>query len=249
MLPLFHTTSSGYRIAYQHQPGASPGLIFLCGFRSDMEATKATLLADWCAAQGIAYTRFDYFSHGKSEGDFKEFTIGAAIADTLEVIDHIVADDQILIGSSMGGWAALQAALDRKSRVRGLIGVACAPDFTERLMFERMTPEQRVELENEGMIWVHSDYFNSDYPITKNLIVEARQRLLLDDVIGLDIPVHLLHGQEDVDVPWQTSLELSEKIVGDDVMLTLVKDGDHRLSRPQDLELLINAVERMRKRV
>lgn len=243
----YHITALGHRIAYQHQPGESPGVMFCCGFRSDMESTKATELANWCATQGIAFTRFDYFGHGKSEGDFKEFTIGTAIADTLEVLDHIAVGDQILVGSSMGGWAALHAALERKSQVRGVVGVAAAPDFTERLMFPRMTPEQRQTLEEEGQIWAHSDYFNNDYPITRHLIHEARAHLMLEDVIALSIPIHLLHGQEDADVPWETALHIAERVLSEEVVVTLIKDGDHRLNRPNDLAQLISAVERMRQ--
>ncbi len=220
--------------------------MFCCGFRSDMESTKATAIADWCAEHSIPFTRFDYNGHGASEGDFKEFTIGRAIADATHVLDEIAAEDVILVGSSMGAWVALSVALERKHRVRGLVTVAAAPDFTEKLMFARLTPEQRAELEDAGEIWVHSDYANNDYPITRNFIYEARQHLMLDDIIGLDMPIHLMHGQEDVDVPWETSLQLAAKIMGDDVVTSFIKDGDHRLNRPQDLELMLNAVARIR---
>ena len=242
----YHTTALGHRIAYQHQPGSAPGVVFCCGFRSDMESTKATALAEWCAGQGIAFTRFDYFAHGKSDGDFKEFTIGGAIAGALEVLDHVAVGDQILVGSSMGGWIALHAALERKHQVVGFVGVAAAPDFTERLMFARMTPEQRQEMEENGLIWAHSDYFNNDYPITKHFIHEARNHLLLDDVIALEKPVHLIHGQEDTDVPWETSLNLAEKLMSTEVTITFIKDGDHRLNRPNDLAWLMEAVHKMR---
>jgi pimeloyl-ACP methyl ester carboxylesterase len=241
-----HTTAAGHRIAYQHQAGSAPGIVFLCGFRSDMESTKATALADWCAQQGIAFTRFDYFGHGKSEGEFRDFTIGTAIADALEILDHVATGDQILVGSSMGGWMALHAALERKSQVRGLVGIAAAPDFTERLMYARATPEQRAELDDTGEIWVHSDYSNNDYPITRNFILEARRHLLLDDIIPLSIPIHLIHGQEDADVPWETALQLAKCVMGEEVLVTLVKDGDHRLNRPADLALLMEALARMR---
>ena len=242
----YHTSALGHRIAYQHQAGSSPGVVFCCGFRSDMESTKATVLAEWCAEQGIAFTRFDYFAHGKSDGDFKEFTIGGAIADALEMLDHVATGDQMLVGSSMGGWVALHAALERKHQVRGLVGVAAAPDFTEKLMYARLSPEQRKEIEEEGLIWAHSDYFNNDYPITKNFIHEARNHLLLDDVIALEKPVHLIHGQEDVDVPWQTSLQIAEKLMSTEVTMTLIKDGDHRLNRPSDLAWLMEALRHLR---
>ena len=242
----YHTTALGHRIAYQHQPGSAPGVLFCCGFRSDMESTKATALAEWCAQYGVAFTRFDYFGHGKSDGDFKEFTIGGAIADALEVLDFIAMGDQILVGSSMGGWIALHAALERKHQVVGLVGVAAAPDFTEKLMFPRMMPEQCAQLEEEGLIWAHSDYFNNDYPITRNFIHEARNHLLMDDGIVLEKPVHLIHGQQDADVPWETSLQLSAKLMSDEVTITFIKDGDHRLNRPNDLAWLMEAVHKMR---
>lgn len=245
MRPSLHSTASGYKLAYHHQPGNAPGVMFCCGFRSDLTSTKATALAEWCAARGVAFTRFDYNGHGTSEGAFEDFTIGGAIADALEILDNIAHGPQVLVGSSMGAWVALHAALARKHQVRALIGVAPAPDFTERLMFARFTPEQRVEIENEGKIWVYSDYTSSDYPITRQFIHEARAHLLLDDVIGLDKPIQLFHGQDDVDVPWETSLLLSKQLISDDVTVTLIKDGDHRLNRPADLQLLMRAVERM----
>lgn len=243
--PSFLTTASGNRIAYHHQPGSSPGVMFCCGFRSDLTSTKATALAEWCASRGVAFTRFDYNGHGASDGEFADYTIGGGIADALGVLEHVAPGPQVLVGSSMGAWIALHAALARKWQVRALIGVAPAPDFTERLMFARMTPEQRAEMESEGKIWVHSDYTSSDYPISRHFIHEARAHLLLDDVIGLDKPVQLFHGQQDVDVPWETSILLSQQLVSDDVTVTLIKDGDHRLNRPSDLQLLMNAVERM----
>ncbi len=241
---LFHATASGHQLAYRHQSGSTPGILFCCGFRSDLSSTKATALAEWCKAEGVSFTCFDYYGHGKSGGDFSDFTIGQAISDTIEMLD-LLGDPQILIGSSMGAWAALHAALARKRQVRALIGVAAAPDFTERLMFANMTPEQRKEVEEEGKIWVHSDYTESDYPITRNLIYEARTHLLLDDVIGLDIPVQLFHGQQDADVPWENSLLLARQLISEDVVTSFIKDGDHRLNRPSDLALLMDAVGRM----
>jgi pimeloyl-ACP methyl ester carboxylesterase len=161
----FHLTVSGQRMAYHQQLGDAqlPGVVFLCGYRSDMESTKATALAEFCAAQNITFTRFDYFGHGKSEGEFKDFTIGSTIAYALEVLDHIATGPQILVGSSMGGWAALQVARERKGQVRGIIGVAAAPDFTDKLMFSRMSPEQRKTLADDGVIWVYSDFTSSEY--------------------------------------------------------------------------------------
>lgn len=245
MPPSYHTTSAGHRLAYHHRAGEGVGVVFLCGFRSDMDSTKASALDTFCAAENISYTRFDYFGHGKSDGYFIDYTIGRGLEDALEILDHVATGEQILVGSSMGGWIGLHAALQRKGQVRGLVGVAAAPDFTER-MLERGSPEQRCEIMEEGVTWVYSDYSASDYPITKKLIENGRELLLLDHPIPLDIPIHLLQGQEDADVPWELALTISDRIVGEDVNITLVKDGDHRLNRPADLALLMDAVKRMR---
>ncbi|MBX9726257.1 MAG: alpha/beta hydrolase [Rickettsiales bacterium] len=245
MKPTYLTSARGHRIATISSTGQGPRVMFCCGYRSDMASTKATVLADWCAAQNVPFTRFDYFAHGQSDGDFMDFTIGTAMADALEVMDSTNSESIILVGSSMGSWVALNAARERKGTVRGLIGVASAPDFTERLMRARMTPEQRREMDEHGLVWAHSEMTDTDYPITQHFIEEARQHLMLDDVIGLDIPIHLLHGQADVDVPWETSLTLAKQLVGDEVTVTLIKDGDHRLNRPADLELMLGALGRM----
>lgn len=245
MKPQFFTASSGRQIAYSRTLGEGPGVLFCCGYRSDMGSTKATAIAEWCAARNVTFTRFDYHGHSKSEGDFKEFTIGGAMQDTLDVIDEITKGPQIIIGSSMGAWVALHAAKERKSAIRAFIGVAPAPDFTERLMYPRMSPEQRREIEDEGVIWAHSEMTDSDYPITWNFITEARNHLMLDDVIGLDIPVQLFHGQMDDSVPWEHSLLLMKQLTGDEVNATFIKDGDHRLNRPADLQLMLDALGRM----
>lgn len=241
----FLESSRGYRIPYHTTQGEGPGVLFCPGYRSDMHSTKATALADWCKTNNVPLTRFDYHGHGKSEVDFMEFTIGNAMQDVLEILDHVASGPQIIIGSSMGGWVALNAALERKSQVRGLIGIAPAPDFTERRMYPQMTPEQRRELDEEGVIWAHSEMTDSDYPITKRFIEEARSHLMLDDIIALEIPVHLLHGQQDDSVPWESSLLLADKIMGDEVTVTFIKDGDHRLNRPADLGLMMDALGRM----
>ena len=243
--PLTLSTQRGYDIAYRHHAGSSPSVLFCCGYRSDLTSTKATAIADWCESNKVGFTRFDYNGHGATNSDFKEFTIGGAITDCLQVIDEVTKGPLIIVGSSMGAWVALHAALERKDRIKGLITVAAAPDFTERLMFPKFSPEKRRELEEEGLVWAHSDYANNDYPITKNFIYEARNHLLLDDVIGLSIPAHLMHGQQDIDVPWETSLQLSEKLLSDEVTTTFIKDGDHRLNRPADLELLTGGIGRM----
>lgn len=244
MNPLFYTPESGIRIAYRQQHGEGEvGVMFLCGFRSDMESTKATALAEWCASQNVSFTRFDYFAHGQSEGDFIDYTISKGLESTLHILDQVARGPQILVGSSMGGWIGMRAAQERKGQVRGLIGIAAAPDFTDR-MRPQMNGEQQAALDAEGVAWVPSD-FGGDYPITQQLIDDGKNHFLLDDVIGLDVPIHLLQGQLDDAVPWQTALKISEKVMSDDVTITLIKDGDHRLNRPQDLALLIEGLARM----
>jgi pimeloyl-ACP methyl ester carboxylesterase len=246
MIPNFLTTKRGHRLAWKQTQGQGAHVLFCPGYRSDMTSTKATALADWCATQDVPLIRFDYLAHGQSDGDFMDFTIGDAMQDALDVIDHVAAESLIIIGSSMGGWVGLNAARERRGTVRGFIGIASAPDFTERLMFPRMTPAQRQEMEEAGHIWVHSEYTDSDYPITQRFLHEARHHLMLDDVIGLEIPMHLLHGQADVDVPWETSVDIARQVIGEDVTITLIKDGDHRLNRPSDLALMTSALARMR---
>ena len=247
--PSYLTTESGQRIAYQRQAGEGVGVVFLHGYRSDMESTKAAALAECCAAHHMPYTRFDYLCHGQSDGEFIDFRIGRALESTLDILDHAAAEEVILVGSSTGGWVSLLAALQRPRQVRGIIGVAAAPDFTERLMYRQFSPEQRVTLEREGVLHLHSDYFDNDYPVPLEFITEARRHLLLDHPIPLSIPVHLLQGQLDDSVPWETAIQIGEKLTGDEVTITLIKDGDHRLNRPQDLSLLTESLLRMRNRL
>ncbi len=227
----------GIRLAYALTPGNRPAVIFLPGFRSDMTGDKATHLARFCAARGQAMLRFDYSGHGASAGRFEDGDIGRWTADALALIDALIQGPLVLVGSSMGAWIALLAALARPERVAGLVGIAAAPDFTERLMWQAMAPVEHEQIMREGVLRVPSQY-GEPYPITRRLIEDGRTRLLLDGPIALDCPVRLLHGQRDPDVPWQTALRLAEQLTGTDVQVTLVKDGDHRLSRPQDLALL-----------
>jgi pimeloyl-ACP methyl ester carboxylesterase len=181
--------------------------------------------------------RFDYSGHGASGGRFEDGTIGRWTQDALLMIDRLSSGPLLLVGSSMGGWIALLAALARSDRIAGLIGIAAAPDFTETLMWQAMTFEERATLQRDGVLHVPSQY-GEPYPITRALIEDGRDHLLLTGPIALDRPVRLLHGQGDPDVPWETSLRIAERLTGSDVQVILVKDGDHRLSRPQDLELL-----------
>jgi pimeloyl-ACP methyl ester carboxylesterase len=227
----------GVELAWAKHDGKSPIVVFLPGFRSDMTGDKATALARFCAEHGQAMLRFDYSGHGASGGRFEDGTIGRWADDALAVIDGQTDGKLVLVGSSMGGWIALLAAIARRDRVAALIGIAAAPDFTEALMWQAMTFEQRATIMRDGVLHVPSEY-GDPYPITRILIEDGRTRLLLNDPIALDCPVRLLHGQCDPDVPWEMALRTAEELTSSDVQVTLVKDGDHRLSRPQDLALL-----------
>jgi pimeloyl-ACP methyl ester carboxylesterase len=233
------------RIAFRRQPGAGPELVWLGGFRSDMLATKASHLAAFAAETGRAFTRLDYSGHGESGGRFEDGTIGAWLEDARAVVDRVVEGRPVLVGSSMGGWIALLLARALAGGPRapaGLVLVAPAADFTERLMWDRFPARIRREIERHGSFLRPSDY-GEPYPITRRLIEEGREHLILDGSIELGCPVHILQGMADPDVPWQHAMTLTEHLVGDDVTVTLIKDGDHRLSRPQDLDKLVEAVE------
>jgi len=232
----------GTELAWSKLEGASPTVVFLPGFRSDMTGDKATALAEFCAARGQAMLRFDYSGHGASGGDFLLGTIGVWAADALAAIDAKTEGKLILIGSSMGGWLALLAALKRPERIAGVIGIAAAPDFTERLMWDAMTFEERARIMRDGVLQIPSQY-GDPTPVTRELIEEGRTHLLLGGPILLDCPVRLLHGQADPDVPWEMASRIAERLVSTDVELSLIKDGDHRLSRPRDLALLRRALE------
>jgi pimeloyl-ACP methyl ester carboxylesterase len=236
------------RIAVRSRPGAAPGLFWLGGFKSDMRGTKAEALDQWARDHGRAMTRFDYSGHGESGGSFTDGTIGRWLEEGLAVFEACCRGPQIVIGSSMGGWLALLLVRELARRaqhepgVASLVLVAPAVDFTEELMWKRFPPEVKREIEDTG-VWARpSEYSDEPYPITRGLIEEGRRHLLLDGMIQTGCPVRILQGVQDPDVPWQHAVELTSRIARDDVVLTLVKDGDHRLSRPEDIERLIAAV-------
>jgi pimeloyl-ACP methyl ester carboxylesterase len=237
------TREDGVTIAYRRTPGRAPGVVFLGGFRSDMSGTKAIALEAHCRAAGRAYVRLDYRGHGESGGRFEDGTIGLWAGDAVAVLDAATEGPQILVGSSMGGWIMLLAALARPDRVAGLVGIAAAPDFTEDLIWARYPQAQRDTIMREGVYMQPSEYDPNGYPITRGLIEDGRKHLLLLAPIGLDRPVRLLHGMQDPDVPWQTALRIAERLKSDDVTVTLIKDGDHRLSREQDIARICAAVD------
>ena len=240
--PRILTREDGATIAYRRLDGRSPGIIFLGGFMSDMTGIKARTLDAFAAARGQAYVRFDYFAHGASAGDFAEATVGRWKDDALSVLDRLTEGPQVLVGSSIGGWIMLLAALARPERVKALVGIAAAPDATEALMWRRFPAELRTAIMAEGAVRVPSEYAGEGYLITRKLIEDGR-RHLLGDKIAIDCPVRLLHGMADKDVPWQTSLALADRLASRDVQLILVRDGDHRLSRESDLALLRRTLE------
>ena len=236
-------------IAVRAQPGAEPGLFWLGGYKSDMKGTKAEALARWAGQQGRGCVRFDYSGHGESEGAFTDGTIGRWLADSLAVFDACCRGPQILIGSSMGGWLAMLMVRELQRRgqagaasISGIVLIAPAIDFTEELMWKRLTPDIKRELEETGVWSRPSEYSPEPYLVTRSLIEEGRNHLLLGGMIETGCPVRILQGVEDPDVPWQHAVALVSRLACDDVVLTLVKDGDHRLSRPEDIERLIRAV-------
>jgi pimeloyl-ACP methyl ester carboxylesterase len=231
----------GIELAWSKLEGDGPTIVFLPGFRSDMTGDKATALAGFCAARGQAMLRFDYSGHGASGGRFESGTIGIWASDALMAIDRLTAGKLILIGSSMGGWLALLVALKRPKRIAAVVGIAAAPDFTEKLMWEAMTFDERARLTRDGILRVPSQY-GEPTPITRALIEDGRTHLLLEGPILLDCPVRLLHGQADPDVPWEMALRTAERLVSRDVEIILIKDGDHRLSRLGDLAVLRRVV-------
>jgi pimeloyl-ACP methyl ester carboxylesterase len=241
--PDFLARDDGERIAYHRLPGKAPGIVFLGGFMSDMTGTKATALEAFCRARGQAFLRFDYFGHGTSSGAFRDGTIGRWREDALAALDGLTQGPQILVGSSMGGWIMLLAALARPARLAALVGIAAAPDFTQELMWPGFSAEEQRRIETEGSITVPSQYDARGYTVTRRLIEEGRQHLLLGGTIPIACPVRLLHGMADPDVPWRMSLRLSERLASSDVVVTLVKDGDHRLSTERDLALLRRTLE------
>jgi len=242
MVDLAYLDRDGERLAYVRRGGAAPGLVWLGGFHSDMEGTKAQAVDAWAARAGRACLRFDYFGHGRSSGEFERGTITRWKEDALAVLDGPCEGPQILVGSSMGGWVAMLAAKARPERVAGLLLIAPAADFTEVLMWEKMPEQARRTLVQEGVWRRESTVAEESYPISRALIEDGRRNLILDEKHALPFPVRILQGMADPDVPWTHAVKLAEAIDGD-VALTLVKNGDHRLSTPADLKLLERTLE------
>jgi pimeloyl-ACP methyl ester carboxylesterase len=227
-------------------------LFWLGGFKSDMKGTKAEALDAWAEANGRGCVRFDYSGHGESGGDFTAGTIGRWLEESVAVYTQFAKGPQVVIGSSMGGWLALLLARELRKRqerkepaapIAGMVLIAPAVDFTEELMWKQFSAAIKREIEEKGAWMRPSEYSEAPYPITKGLIEDGRKHLMMDGLIETGCPVHILQGVQDPDVPWRHAVELVSRFARDDVVLTLIKDGDHRLSRPEDIERLIAAVK------
>jgi len=230
-------------VVYAKTAGTSPTVVFLGGFRSDMTGTKAVALEDWAQRTGRAFLRFDYLGHGQSSGRFEDGTIGRWLDDSLAAIDQLTTGPLVLVGSSMGGWLSLLVARARPQRLAGLVLIAAAPDFTERMLLKGLSAQDRIALERDGRLERPSQYSPEPSVFTWKLIEEGRNHLLLDKKLTLPCRVRLLHGQSDPDVPWDYSLQISAHLEAPEVITTLIKGGDHRLSTPADIARLIATVE------
>ncbi len=241
------------RIAIRARGGTAPGLVWLGGFKSDMKGTKAVALDAHAAQNGRACIRFDYSGHGESSEKFEDGTISQWLEDALAVFANRAKGPQIVVGSSMGGWMALLLAralaadpsLSRDAKLAGLVLIAPAPDFTEELMWKNFSEEIRREIDTKGQWERPSVYGDDPYPITKKLIEDGRRHLIMGKPIQVNCPVRILQGVLDPDVPWQHAMKLVSCLAQDDVTVTLVKDGDHRLSRPEDIERLLRTVDEL----
>ena len=242
--PTHLTTAQGRRIAYHHLPGRGPGVVFLGGFRSDMEGSKALHLHGWAARTGHAFLRFDYSGHGASGGAFTDGCIGDWAADAATVIAAVTEGPQILVGSSMGGWIALLLARAAPDRVAGVVGIAAAPDFTQGIRAE-LTDAARAALARDGQISQPSDYDDAPYIITQRLLDDGDGRQVLNAALPLPFPVRLLQGSADRDVPPAVAARLFDHATGEDIRLTLVKGADHRFSTPDCLAMIAAAIDQV----
>jgi pimeloyl-ACP methyl ester carboxylesterase len=236
----------GERLAWRRVPakgaGAGPTVVWLSGYRSDMTGTKAEALADWAKARGRGYVRFDYFGHGESSGEFVQGSITRWREDALAVIDEMTEGPLVLVGSSMGGWIACLAAMARPRRLHAMVLIAPAPDFTSRLMPLTIPPEGLAAI-NQAGVWLQPSPYGDPNPITRTLLEDGARWSILDAPVPITAPVRILQGGEDPDVPWRHALELAQALKSPEVVFTLIKDGDHRLSRPQDIARLLAAVD------
>lgn len=237
--------NDGNTIAYHALDGKLPGVIFMGGFKSDMCGTKAISLEEHCNKTNRAFIRFDYFGHGQSSGKFEDGTIGQWKDDAIAIIDRLTDGPQIIVGSSMGGWIMFLAAIARPLNVVGLVGIAPAPDFTQNFLWDPLDDADRRIAQREGYYYTNSEYDNEPLVITMNLIEEGRKHLLLKQPLNLKCPLRIIHGMKDTAVPWQHSVSLIDSFEGNDVEITYIKDGDHRLSEPSNISRIIKVLEEL----
>jgi hypothetical protein len=235
--------SDGEFLAWRKVEGAGPTVVWLGGFHSDMTGTKAEALAEMALKQGRSFLRFDYLGHGQSSGDFRDGTISRWREDCLAAIDQLTEGPLVLVGSSMGGWLACLVAKARPDRIKAMVLVAPAADFTEALMEPELSPEARAAIASNGE-WMRPSLYDGDgYPITRRLLEDGRRWSILEGPVEIGVPVRILQGEQDPDVPWGHALKLAQALTTQDVVFSLIKDGDHRLSRPEDIARLIQAVQ------
>lgn len=239
----FLDTASGRRIAYHRRTGQGPGVVFLGGFKSDMTGTKAVHLEEWARRHDRAFLRFDYSGHGESSGDFEAGCIGDWAEDAHAAITQLTAGPQVLVGSSMGGWISLLLARAMPERIAGLVTIAAAPDFTQQGFWAGFSESQREIIQRDGRLELPSEYSDSPYVITRRLIEDGRDNLIMDKPLSLPFPTRMLQGTDDADVPMDWALNLLNHAQGDDIRLTLVKGADHRFSSDDCLSLVEQAVE------
>jgi pimeloyl-ACP methyl ester carboxylesterase len=237
----------GGEIAYQQlrsKSGKKPGIVYLAGYGSDMKGEKPTALEKFCLENDYDYLRFEYLGIGDSSGEFLDYAIGDWFENALTMLDHLTEGPQLLIGSSMGGWLMLKVALERKHRVAGLIGIAPAPDFTEILMWNQFDEEHKKQLQTQSVLNL-KHLSGEDYYITMKMIEDGRKLLVMNGEVDIDVPVSIIHGMKDMDVPYQLSMSLVEKLKSNDVELHLIKNAMHRFSEPDDLRFLLKVTSAM----
>jgi len=242
MKPTLLETPEGRRLAYHKTEGTGPTVVFLGGFKSDMEGTKAIFLEDWAKTSGRGFLRLDYSGHGQSSGLFEDGAIGDWAEDAIAAVSTLTEGKVILVGSSMGGWISLLVARALPERIAGLVGIAAAPDFTEDSMWDGFTEAQKSALLHDGRLELPSDYSDEPYIITRRLIEDGRNQLVLRAPLNLPFPARFLQGTADADVDMSVALRLLAHAVGDDIRLTLIKGADHRFSEPENLRLIQKSI-------
>jgi len=246
-----HKLSGGEEIAYhkiKSKSGKQPGIIYLAGYGSDMRGEKPCAIEKFCVDHDYDYVRFEYLGIGDSSGNFEDFAIYDWLENSLDVLDHLTDGPQVLVGSSMGGWLMLQVALRRKDRIAGLVAIAPAPDFTENLMWSQFSDDHKEQLQNQGRINL-KHLSGEDYFVTMKMIEDGRKLLVMNDVIDIKVPVSIIHGMKDMDVPYQLSMSLVDKLQSMDVDLHLIKGAMHRFSEPADLIFLIGVISAMMQKI